>query len=104
MTLDAPARAPVSGGRPSLPPLGFGAGGVGNLYAAMSDEAARETIEAALAAGLAYFDTAPHYGFGLSETRLGAALPATVKVSTKVGRLLRPAPQVDPAAVRVAAG
>jgi hypothetical protein len=66
----------------------------------MSDAAARETIEAALAAGLAYFDTAPHYGFGLSETRLGAALPADVKVSTKVGRLLRPAPEVDPTAER----
>jgi D-threo-aldose 1-dehydrogenase len=86
--------------RLTLPPLGFGAGGIGNLYAAMSDDAARETIEAALAAGLAYFDTAPHYGFGLSETRLGEMLPATVKVSTKVGRLLRPAPEADPAGER----
>jgi D-threo-aldose 1-dehydrogenase len=99
VTLADPARPPASG-RLALPPLGFGAGGIGNLYAAMSDEAARETIEAALAAGLAYFDTAPHYGFGLSETRLGAALPADVKVSTKVGRLLRPAPEADPAAER----
>jgi len=87
-------------GRLNLPPLGFGAAAVGNLYAAMSDAAARETIDAALAAGLAYFDTAPHYGFGLSETRLGAALPANVKISTKVGRLLRPAPEADPAAER----
>uniref|UniRef100_B0T1C0 Pyridoxal 4-dehydrogenase n=1 Tax=Caulobacter sp. (strain K31) TaxID=366602 RepID=B0T1C0_CAUSK len=87
-------------GRLNLPPLGFGAGGIGNLYAAMSDAAAREAIEAALATGLAYFDTAPHYGFGLSETRLGAALPPEAKVSTKVGRLLRPAPEVDPAAER----
>jgi D-threo-aldose 1-dehydrogenase len=95
-----PTRPSASGGRLSLPPLGFGAGGIGNLYAAVSDEAARETIEAALAVGLAYFDTAPHYGFGLSETRLGAALPAGVKVSTKVGRLLRPAPEADPAGER----
>ena len=100
MTLADTARIPASRDRLSLPPLGFGAGGVGNLYAAMSDEAARDTIEAALAAGLAYFDPAPHYGFGLSETRLGDVLPANVKVSTKVGRLLRPAPEADPAAER----
>ncbi|MBW8860231.1 MAG: aldo/keto reductase [Caulobacter sp.] len=87
-------------GRLDLPPLGFGAAAIGNLYAAVSDAAARETIDAALAAGLAYFDTAPHYGFGLSETRLGEALPASAKVSTKVGRLLRPAPEADPAAER----
>jgi D-threo-aldose 1-dehydrogenase len=99
VTLADPARPPAPS-RLALPPLGFGAGGMGNLYAAMSDEAARETIEAALAAGLAYFDTAPHYGFGLSEARLGAALPASVKVSTKVGRLLRPAPEADPAGER----
>jgi D-threo-aldose 1-dehydrogenase len=99
VTLADPARSSISG-RLSLPPLGFGAGGIGNLYAAMSDEAARETIEAALAAGLGYFDTAPHYGFGLSETRLGEALAPNVKVSTKVGRLLRPAPEADPTAER----
>jgi D-threo-aldose 1-dehydrogenase len=100
VTLADPARSSVSNGRLGLPPLGFGAGGIGNLYAAMSDEAARETIEAALAAGLGYFDTAPHYGFGLSETRLGEALAPNVKVSTKVGRLLRPAPEADPTAER----
>jgi len=100
VTLADPSRPATSGSRLDLPPLGFGAGGIGNLYAAMSDQAARETIEAALAAGLAYFDTAPHYGFGLSETRLGDALPPNVKVSTKVGRLLRPAPEADPTAER----
>ena len=102
MSLAEPA--PVSRDRAArrlgLPPLGFGAGGIGNLYAAVSDAAARDTIETALAAGVTYFDTAPHYGFGLSETRLGVALPADVKVSTKVGRLLRPAPEADPAAER----
>jgi D-threo-aldose 1-dehydrogenase len=100
VTLADPTRPSVSGGRLDLPPLGFGAGGIGNLYTAMSDAAAHEAIEAALDVGLTYFDTAPHYGFGLSESRLGAALPANVKVSTKVGRLLRPAPEVDPAAER----
>ncbi len=80
----------------TLPELGFGAGGIGNLYAAVSEDEARHTIETALAEGITYFDTAPHYGFGLSETRLGAVLPTSVKVSTKVGRRLRPAPDVDP--------
>lgn len=94
-----PSRARRAG-RLDLPPLGFGAGGIGNLYAAISDDEARRTIEAALAAGLTYFDTAPHYGFGLSETRLGEALPLGVKISTKAGRLLRPAPEADPAAER----
>ncbi|WP_454715961.1 aldo/keto reductase [Caulobacter segnis] len=74
-----------------LPRLGFGGGAVGNLYAAMPDGAARNVIEAALAAGIGYFDTAPHYGFGLSETRLGEALAGRdVMISTKVGRRLEP--------------
>jgi D-threo-aldose 1-dehydrogenase len=97
--LSAAARK-VGHSRLALPPLGFGAAGVGNLYAAISDAAARETLDAALNAGLDYFDAAPHYGFGLSETRLGAALPAQVKISSKVGRLLAPAPDADPLAER----
>ncbi|MGH1558655.1 aldo/keto reductase [Caulobacter segnis] len=57
----------------------------------MSDAAANAVIEAALAAGIRYFDTAPHYGFGLSETRLGEALERRdVMISTKVGRRLEP--------------
>jgi D-threo-aldose 1-dehydrogenase len=56
----------------------------------MSDEAATSAIQAALVAGLTYFDTAPHYGFGLSERRLGAVLPASAMISTKVGRVLEP--------------
>ena len=91
---------PLGRTRTTVPQLGFGAAGIGNLYTAVSDDAARETVEAALAEGIAYFDTAPHYGFGLSETRLGAVLPASAKVSTKVGRRLRPAPDVDPLAER----
>ncbi|MGR4863462.1 aldo/keto reductase [Caulobacter sp. LARHSG274] len=83
-----------------LPTLGFGAAAIGNLYAAVSDAEAEATVQAALDAGLSYFDTAPHYGFGLSETRLGRALPAEVRISTKVGRVLKPAPDADPAAER----
>ena len=54
--------------------LGFGAAVIGNLYRATSDEDARAAVDAAWAAGIRYFDTAPHYGLGLSERRLGAAL------------------------------
>lgn len=74
-----------------LPRLGFGGAAVGNLYAAVSDAQARAVIDAALAAGIRYFDTAPHYGFGLSETRHGEALAGREAiVSTKVGRVLEP--------------
>jgi D-threo-aldose 1-dehydrogenase len=74
--------------------LAFGAAGIGNLFAAMSEEQAHETVGAAWAVGMRHFDTAPHYGLGLSERRLGAALrehPRTAyTVSTKVGRRLEP--------------
>ncbi|MCE3253734.1 MAG: aldo/keto reductase [Cellvibrio sp.] len=74
--------------------LGFGAAPIGNLYQPLSDAQAKGAIDSALAAGIGYFDTAPHYGFGLSEARLGAALaqsPAVQPViSSKVGRLLVP--------------
>lgn len=73
--------------------LGFGAAPLGNLYRAISDEAAREVLEAAWAGGLRYFDTAPLYGLGLSETRLNGFLRGRKRdgfvLSTKVGRLLR---------------
>ncbi len=79
----------------ALPRLGMGTAAIGNLYQAVSDEAARSTVIAALDAGIGYFDTAPHYGFGLAERRLGAALAEydggdSVILSTKVGRLLKP--------------
>lgn len=72
--------------------LAFGAAPIGNLYGAVSEEAARGAVDAAWDAGVRYFDTAPHYGLGLSERRLGAALADRPRsefvVSTKVGRLL----------------
>ncbi|GGN58152.1 oxidoreductase [Streptomyces albiflavescens] len=74
--------------------LSFGAAGIGNLFTAVTDEQAYEAVDAAWAGGIRYFDTAPHYGIGLSERRLGAALRdrprAEYTVSTKVGRLLEP--------------
>ena len=75
----------------ALPRLGVGTAAIGNLYAPVSDADAEGAIRAARDAGIAYFDTAPHYGFGLAERRLGAALgDAPVLLSTKVGRLLDP--------------
>jgi D-threo-aldose 1-dehydrogenase len=60
----------------------------------MDDDTARATVDAAWETGVRYFDTAPHYGLGLSERRLGGALAgrprADYVVSTKVGRLLEP--------------
>ena len=79
-----------------LPQLGYGAANLGNLYRAMTDDQATTLLETAWDAGIRYFDTAPHYGLGLSERRLGQFLRtkprADFVVSTKVGRLLRPNP------------
>ncbi|HCT76327.1 MAG TPA: aldo/keto reductase [Micromonosporaceae bacterium] len=75
-------------------PLGFGAASIGNLYRHVSDEQAASTVDAAWQAGIRYFDTAPHYGIGLSERRLGKGLSAyprdSYTLSTKVGRILVP--------------
>ncbi|MDX2550353.1 aldo/keto reductase [Streptomyces stelliscabiei] len=77
-----------------LTELGFGASVIGNLYRVTPVEDANAAIETAWDAGIRYFDTAPHYGLGLSERRLGAALReyprAEYVVSSKVGRLLVP--------------
>jgi D-threo-aldose 1-dehydrogenase len=74
--------------------LGFGAAVIGNLFTEVSDEQAHEAVAAAWQSGIRYFDTAPHYGLGLSERRLGEALNAFPRseftLSTKVGRRLEP--------------
>ncbi|MFI9010329.1 aldo/keto reductase [Actinosynnema sp. NPDC053489] len=79
-----------------LSPLGFGGGPIGNLFAEVSDVDALGALEAAWDVGVRYFDTAPHYGLGLSERRVGAFLAGRPRdefvVSTKVGRVLKPAP------------
>ncbi|KUO16083.1 aldo/keto reductase [Streptomyces dysideae] len=78
----------------TLSRLGFGAAGIGNLYTEVGEEQAHEAVTAAWQRGVRYFDTAPHYGLGLSERRLGEALRdyprAEYTVSTKVGRRLEP--------------
>jgi D-threo-aldose 1-dehydrogenase len=74
--------------------LGFGGAGVGNFRRAIDDRQAHGAIVRAWARGVRYFDTAPHYGLGLSERRIGHALRELPRhecvVSTKVGRLLVP--------------
>lgn len=75
-----------------LSPLAFGGAPVGNLYASVNEAGALETITHAWHGGIRHFDTAPYYGYGLSETRIGAALDgvdrSTYTLSTKVGRLI----------------
>lgn len=76
--------------------LSFGAAAIGNLFTAVEPERAAAAVAAAWDEGVRYFDTAPHYGLGLSERRLGEALrdrPRDAYVlSTKVGRVLDPLP------------
>ncbi len=84
----------VSLGDLAVSELALGCAQLGNLYREVSDDDARATVDAAWDLGIRYFDTAPHYGLGLSERRLGAALAARPRsgyvLSSKVGRLLDP--------------
>jgi len=77
-----------------IPAFGLGCAPLGNLYRPLSDAQAFATIHAALAAGISYIDTAPYYGHGRSEQRIGVALRAwsgpQPALSTKVGRVLDP--------------
>ena len=79
-----------------IPALGYGAANVGNLFRALSDDDAWAVLDAAWESGIRFYDTAPHYGLGLSERRLGAFLRTKPRneyvLSTKTGRLLRPNP------------
>ncbi|WP_327233146.1 aldo/keto reductase [Streptomyces sp. NBC_01317] len=79
--------------------LSFGAAGIGNLYSPVEPDQATAAVDAAWDAGIRYFDTAPHYGLGLSERRLGEALRGRPRdeytLSTKVGRVLEPVPAAE---------
>lgn len=79
--------------------LGFGCAPLGNLYRQVPDSEATALLESAWVHGFRYYDTAPHYGQGLSERRLGDLLRQhsadPYVVSTKVGRLLEPAGYAD---------
>nr|WP_217647045.1 aldo/keto reductase [Planctomicrobium piriforme] len=81
-------------GRYRLPHrLGLGCVAIGNGFAPVSDEQVEQTLEAAWATGVRYFDTSPFYGYGLSERRLGHFLhnhsPDDYVISTKVGRIFK---------------
>ncbi len=84
----------------ALSGLGLGCAQLGGLYQAISDGEARAIVDTAWELGIRYFDTAPYYGYTLSERRLGAALRERERgsyvVSTKVGRLMLPDAQVRP--------
>ncbi|MFP5392142.1 MAG: aldo/keto reductase [Gammaproteobacteria bacterium] len=98
MSAIATARLPRGG--LALTRLGLGCAQLGGLYQPMAQANALALIDAAWDVGIRYFDTAPYYGFTLSEHRLGAALRARPRaeyvISTKVGRLMRPDARVRP--------
>ncbi|MFF9179119.1 aldo/keto reductase [Streptomyces sp. NPDC014793] len=80
-------------------PLGFGTAPLGNMFRAIPDEEARATVEAAWDQGIRYFDTAPFYGAGLAEERLGQVLATKPRdsyvLSSKVGRVVLDEPETD---------
>lgn len=80
----------------ALTQFGFGGAAIGGLYRECPRDDAIAALQAAWDAGMRYFDTAPFYGFGLSERRTGDFLRSKPRdsyvLSTKVGRLLRPVP------------
>ena len=82
-----------------VPRLGFGGASLGNLYRQVSEADAHATLHAAWDSGIRMYDTAPHYGLGLSERRIGAFLSTKPRddylISTKVGRVLTPNPDFD---------
>ena len=86
-----PRGRPFAGLAPSL--IGFGGAPLGDLYGHLDEVTAQDTVRAALAAGINLVDTAPLYGHGLSEHRIGAALRSvprdSVIISTKVGRWMQ---------------
>jgi D-threo-aldose 1-dehydrogenase len=80
---------------PDVTGLGLGTAPIGNMFTGVSDEDAWATVDAAWEGGIRYFDTAPLYGHGASERRLGEALGARPRdeyvLATKIGRVLDPA-------------
>ncbi|MFL6145171.1 MAG: aldo/keto reductase [Labedaea sp.] len=78
--------------------LGFGGAVIGSLHRWVDEETALGAVETAWSLGIRYFDTAPHYGLGQSERRIGRVLAgrprADYAISTKVGRILVPSPEL----------
>jgi D-threo-aldose 1-dehydrogenase len=77
-----------------LPAVGLGTAGIAGLYTSVTDEEAHAVVRRALDAGVVHIDTAPQYGHGTAERRLGAALAGVDRdaftISTKVGRRIVP--------------
>ena len=80
--------------------LGFGTAPLGNMFRAVPDDEAHATVEAAWNAGIRYYDTAPLYGAGLAELRLGEVISAKPRneyvLSTKVGRVILDEQETSP--------
>ena len=87
----------ITAGGLTVTTMGLGGTGLGNMYRATDPNVAHETVHAAFKNGLRYFDTAPVYGFGIAETRLGEAVRALprqdIVISSKVGYDLVPIPE-----------
>lgn len=100
--LDVSGLGPGRLGRrgPEVTRVGLGCAPIGNLFRAVTDDEAHATVDAAWDVGIRFFDTAPLYGHGLAEERLGRALRDRPRddyvLATKVGRLLQPATHPDP--------
>src|SRR5947209_8236690 len=92
-TLNAAERAPLGKTSLRVTRLGLGTAPLGGLFEAVTDDEAHRVVEAAWRAGIRFFDTAPLYGHGLAEQRLGSVLRTKPRdefvLATKVGRLLR---------------
>lgn len=93
MTVSVTTRRRVGKTALELPVFGFGAAHLGELYSKLDEAQSRATLDAAWDAGVRFYDTAPWYGRGLSEHRLGGFLRtrprSEFKVNSKVGRILR---------------
>ena len=100
MAFDPLARVPLGRTGLTVTRLGFGGASIGGIFTAVNDDEARTTIRRAWDLGIRYFDTAPLYGYGASERRVGAALHDEQRddyvLSTKVGRLVRKSDEIGP--------
>lgn len=100
--IDPTQRAGLGRASVRISRLGFGSAPLGGLLRETSKQDAHDAVAAALACGLRYFDTAPQYGGGLAEQRLGAALKGVrredIVLSSKVGKLVHLTPDREPPA------
>lgn len=98
--MDPTQRIPLGRSSVNVTRLGVGTVPIGGMFEAVTEETAQATLERAYDLGVRFFDTAPLYGYGLAERRVGQFLRARPRdefiLSTKVGRLLRAEPPTDP--------